>query len=357
MKVYANADVPADALNARSFGAEGIGLCRTEHMFFERDRIEIFREMILAENAQGRKAALDKLLPIQRSDFEGLLRTMKGVPVTIRLLDPPLHEFVPHEGEAQGVLAKKLNIPLERVQRRVGELHEMNPMLGLRGCRLGITYPEVYNMQVRAIIEAAINITKEGISVHPEIMIPLVGKKEELMFTRKNAEETAQAAIAAAGGVKFNYVIGTMIEIPRACVTANEIAEEADFFSFGTNDLTQMGCGFSRDDAGPFLRLYGNIGIYKQDPFRTLDQQGVGQLMKIAVVKGRSTKPNLKMGICGEHGGDPQTIEFCHKVGLNYVSCSPFRVPVAIVAAAHATIKDKKKERQQNMKLAHNAKL
>lgn len=354
--VRANADTPLDATTAYSFGAEGIGLCRTEHMFFQRDRIDVFREMILADTVEGRKVALNKLLPIQRSDFLGLFRAMKGAPVTIRLLDPPLHEFVPHDEAAQIDLAMKLNVPVHKVKDRVRALHEMNPMLGLRGCRLGVVYPEVYNMQVRAIIEAALEVMKSGMSVHPEIMIPLVGKKEELSFTRQNAVDTAEAVIEAAGR-RVPYMIGTMIEVPRACLTADEIAEEADFFSFGTNDLTQMGCGFSRDDAGPFLRVYGDMGIYSHDPFQSLDQAGVGKLVQMGVRKGRSVKPMLKMGICGEHGGDPRTIIFCHNAGLNYVSCSPFRVPVAIVSAAHAAIKEQMAYQTRNQQLAGHSKL
>nr|CCC95256.1 unnamed protein product [Trypanosoma congolense IL3000] len=339
--VRANADTPADTAKARSFGAEGVGLCRTEHMFFEGSRIDSIREMILADSREGRQAALEKLLPVQRNDFIGIFSAMKGLPVTIRLLDPPLHEFVPHDAAAQTELAQTLGVPLEKIRDRVKSLHEANPMLGHRGCRLGITYPEIYNMQVRAIIEAAIAVSAEGKEVVPEIMIPLVGKREELAFTKAQAVKTAEATIARAGK-RVHYVVGTMIEVPRAAVTADAIAQEADFFSFGTNDLTQMGCGFSRDDAGPFLRHYGDIGIYGRDPFQSIDQEGVGELVRIAVTKGRSVKPMLKMGICGEHGGDPVTIGFCHKVGLNYVSCSPFRVPVAIVAAAHAAIQEKR---------------
>ncbi|KAG8345491.1 Pyruvate phosphate dikinase PEP pyruvate binding domain [Trypanosoma vivax] len=349
--VRANADTPNDAAKARGFGAEGVGLCRTEHMFFEGTRIDAIREMILADNLEGRKNALQKLLPLQRDDFVGIFKAMKGLPVTIRLLDPPLHEFVPHDDTTQSELAEKLGVPVEKIRNRVKSLFEANPMLGHRGCRLGITYPEIYNMQVQAIIEAAIAVTKEGSEVVPEIMIPLVGKKEELGFTKAQAVKTAEATIAAAGQ-RVHYIVGTMIEVPRAAVTADKVAEEADFFSFGTNDLTQMGCGFSRDDSGPFLRHYGNIGIYDQDPFQSLDQEGVGELVRIAVRKGRSVKPMLKMGICGEHGGDPLTIAFCHKVGLNYVSCSPFRVPVAIVAAAHAAIKEKRRMEEQYKAIA-----
>ncbi|KAG5483934.1 hypothetical protein CUR178_06931 [Leishmania enriettii] len=349
--VRANADTPADANKARDFGAEGVGLCRTEHMFFEGNRIDAIREMILADTKDGREAALKKLLPIQRGDFAGLFRAMSGNPVVIRLLDPPLHEFVPHEESAQQELAAKLGVSAEKVRQRVKALHEMNPMLGLRGCRLGITYPEVYNMQVRAIVEAALLVAKEGTDVQPEIMIPLVGKKEELSFSKKQAVMTAEKVLEE-GGARVHYTIGTMIEVPRAALTADQIAEEADFFSFGTNDLTQMGCGFSRDDAGQFLRMYDELGIYDRDPFQSLDQEGVGLLVSTAIKKGRRVKPTLKMGICGEHGGDPRTIEFCHRAGLNYVSCSPFRVPVAIVAAAHAAVKEKQEYEKRNKELA-----
>lgn len=354
--VRANADTPADAKKARGFGAEGVGLCRTEHMFFEADRIGPIREMILADTTEGREKALKVLLPMQRGDFIGLLRSMEGRPVVIRLLDPPLHEFVPHEDAAQADLAAKLGVSVEKVRDRVKALHEVNPMLGLRGCRLGITYPEVYNMQVRAIIEAAIQVSSEGVAVHPEIMIPLVGKKEELSFSRKQAVATAEAVIAKSGK-RVHYTVGTMIEVPRAALTADQIAEEADFFSFGTNDLTQMGCGFSRDDAGQFLSLYGDLGIYNRDPFQSLDQDGVGELVKMAIQKGRRVKPSMTMGICGEHGGDPTTIAFCHRIGLNYVSCSPFRVPVAIVAAAHAAVKEKEEYVKRNKQLAAGSKL
>lgn len=354
--VRANADTPEDASKARNFGADGVGLCRTEHMFFEGTRIDAIREMILADTRQGRETALQKLLPMQRGDFEGLFRAMKGFPVTIRLLDPPLHEFVPHDEAAQRDLGQKLGVSAEKVKNRVKALHEMNPMLGLRGCRLGIMYPEIYNMQVRAIMEAALNVTNEGVNVVPEIMIPLVGKREELAFSKQQAVKTAEEVLAA-GGKRVDYLVGTMIEVPRAALTADEIAEHADFFSFGTNDLTQMGCGFSRDDAGQFLRLYGELNIYDRDPFQSLDQKGVGQLVKIAIKKGRSVKPMLKLGICGEHGGDPSTITFCHNSGLNYVSCSPFRVPVAIVAAAHAAVKEKLSREEQNKALSNKSKL
>ncbi|CCW63514.1 unnamed protein product [Phytomonas sp. EM1] len=338
--VHANADTPNDAMTAHSFGADGLGLCRTEHMFFDKKRISAFRQMILADKLADRELALAKLMPMQKEDFKGLFRMMKGKPVTIRLLDPPLHEFLPTKPSAQRALANELGVPVEKIEQRTKNLHEVNPMLGLRGCRLGIVYPEIYNMQVRSIIEAALEVTKEGVSVRPEIMIPLVGKKEELTYTRKNAVETAEKVMKA-HNMRVDYLIGTMIEVPRAAITADEIAEEADFFSFGTNDLTQLGSGFSRDDAASFLRRYIDLDIYSRDPFESLDQSGVGILVKIATEKGRQSKPNLKLGMCGEHGGDPQTVKFCHKIGLDYVSCSPFRVPVAIVAAAHAAAQEK----------------
>eukprot|EP00758_Cryptobia_borreli_P008992 Tbor_TRINITY_DN5436_c0_g1::TRINITY_DN5436_c0_g1_i1::g.24899::m.24899/K01006/ppdK; pyruvate, orthophosphate dikinase len=338
--VRANADTPNDTMTAMSFGAEGVGLCRTEHMFFEGHRIDAMREMILASDSAGRGVALDKILPLQRGDFTAIFKAMNGKPCTIRLLDPPLHEFVPHDAAAQEDLARKMNVSPAEVAARVKSLHEENPMLGHRGVRLGISYPEIYNMQVQAIMEAAIEVFKNHkLSVVPEIMIPLVGKKEELVFAKEQAVKTAEKVLEKEG-VNIPYLIGTMIEVPRAAVTADEIAEAADFFSFGTNDLTQMGCGFSRDDAAGFLKRYAEHNIYSYDPFESLDQEGVGELMRIAVRKGRSVCPNLKMGICGEHGGDPRTIEFCHQLGLNYVSCSPFRVPVAIVAAAHAALKE-----------------
>lgn len=340
LAVRTNADTPNDAITAMGFGAEGVGLCRTEHMFFEGNRIDAMREMILASDSTGREAALAKILPLQRGDFSAIFKAMEGKPCTIRLLDPPLHEFVPHEAKAQADLARTMNITAAEVLARVKSLHEENPMLGHRGVRLGISYPEIYNMQVKAIMEAAIDVLKKDkLHVVPEIMIPLVGKKEELVFAKQHAVKTAEAVLKRAG-VNIPYFIGTMIEVPRAAVTADKIAEEADFFSFGTNDLTQMGCGFSRDDSGSFLKRYAQENIYSYDPFQSLDLEGVGELMRITVEKGRSVRPNLKIGICGEHGGDPRTIEFCHKLGLNYVSCSPFRVPVAIVAAAHASLNE-----------------
>ena len=340
--VRANADVPRDASVAFGFGAEGIGLCRTEHMFFEGHRIDAMREMILAKDVKGREAALAKVEPLQRADFLGLFREMKGLPCTIRLLDPPLHEFVPHDAKAQTDLAAIIGITQEQVAQRVKDLHEENPMLGHRGVRLGITYPEIYNMQVRAIIDAAIEAKAQGYNPKVEIMIPLVGKREELTFSKENCIRTAEALLRRRNA-QVEYSIGTMIEVPRAAITADEIAQEAQFFSFGTNDLTQMGCGFSRDDSGPFLRHYVDIGIYDRDPFQSIDEGGVGKLIAMAVKKGRSVNPRLKCGICGEHGGDPTSIMFCHKVGLDYVSCSPYRVPVAIVAAARAAITEERK--------------
>ncbi len=341
LNVRTNADTPHDSEVARNFGAEGIGLCRTEHMFFEGDRIKAVREMILADDEAGRRKALEKLLPYQREDFYGILKVMHDLPVTIRTLDPPLHEFLPHDEESQKEMAEEMGITLEQVKAKVEALSEFNPMLGHRGCRLGITYPEITEMQARAIMEAACKLTKEGVKVYPEIMIPLVGTKAELAHQKKVVVETAEKVMEEMG-VKVDYKVGTMIEIPRAALTANEIAEEAEFFSFGTNDLTQMTFGYSRDDAGKFLQEYKEKGILPDDPFQTLDQSGVGQLVEMGVKKGRSTKPNLKVGICGEHGGDPRSIDFCHRVGLNYVSCSPYRVPIARLAAAQAEIRNRK---------------
>jgi len=339
INVRTNADTPKDAKNARSFGAEGIGLCRTEHMFFEGDRIWAIREFILAENEAGRKAALAKLLKHQQKDFEGIFNAMDGLPVTIRLLDPPLHEFVPHSRTDQKEMATRLGIPVKKVANRVKQLHEFNPMLGHRGCRLSITYPELCVMQTQAIIAAACKVStaKKKITVLPEIMIPLIGTKAELDYLEKISRKAAEGVIARAG-IKLKYLIGTMIEIPRAALTADEVAETAEFFSFGTNDLTQMTFGYSRDDIGTFLPDYLQEKILPCDPFQHLDQSGVGQLVKMGVEKGRSTRPTLKCGICGEHGGDPQSVKFCCKVGLNYVSCSPFRVPIARLAAAQAAI-------------------
>jgi pyruvate, orthophosphate dikinase len=339
INVRTNADAPADAVAARSFGAEGIGLCRTEHMFFEGDRIWAIREFILAGTTEEREKALSKLLPYQRKDFEGIFTAMAGLPVTIRLLDPPLHEFVPHGGHEQEEMAARLKVPKELVQSRVQQLHEFNPMLGHRGCRLSITYPELCVMQTKAIIEAACNVEKrKGIKVLPEIMVPLIGTKAELDFLEKIIRKVADAVIKDRKS-KVKYLVGTMIEIPRAALTADEVAETAEFFSFGTNDLTQMAFGFSRDDIGTFLPDYLNEKILPQDPFQSLDISGVGQLVEMGVRKGRETRPGLKCGICGEHGGDPASVKFCAKVGLNYVSCSPYRVPIARLAAAQAAIK------------------
>ena len=341
MSVRTNADTPKDAQIARNFGAKGIGLTRTEHMFFEGDRIKAMREMILADDVAGREKALAKLLPMQRSDFEGIFEAMAGYGVTIRLLDPPLHEFVPHEEANQKEMAAEMGISVEQVKQKVDSLHEFNPMLGHRGCRLGITYPEITAMQARAIIEAAMNLKAKGIDARPEIMVPLVGTINELKNQTDIIRATAEKVFAEKGD-RIDYLVGTMIEIPRAALTANHIATEADFFSFGTNDLTQMTLGYSRDDAGKFLPDYLNRGILKQDPFQVLDQNGVGLLVEIGVTRGRSTKPELKVGICGEHGGEPSSVEFCDKVGMNYVSCSPYRVPIARLAAAQANIKHSK---------------
>ena len=338
MRVRANADTPGDARTAFSFGAEGIGLCRTEHMFFENTRIKAMREMILADDEAGRRVALAKLLPMQRGDFEALFEVMNGYPVTVRLLDPPLHEFVPQDEKGQREMAAEMNVSYDKIKARVDALHEVNPMLGHRGCRLGNTYPEITEMQARAIIEAAMNVEKRGIPVKVEIMVPLVGNHKELRYQRDIIEHVAEEVFAERND-KMEYMVGTMIEIPRAAVTADQIAEVADFFSFGTNDLTQMTLGFSRDDIGKFLPVYLEKGILKNDPFQILDQNGVGQLIREAVFKGRGKRPMLKCGICGEHGGDPASVEFCHFAGLNYVSCSPFRVPIAWLAAAHAALK------------------
>ncbi|MBY0523291.1 MAG: pyruvate, phosphate dikinase [Gemmataceae bacterium] len=335
LKIRTNADKPDQAGQAIAFGAEGIGLCRTEHMFF--DHIKAMREMILAETTEDRKKALAKLLPHQRSDFEGIFRAMKGFPVTIRTLDPPLHEFLPHDEKGQAEMAKELGVSKEKIAERVKALHEFNPMLGFRGCRLGIVYPEITEMQARAIIEAACNVAKEGVKVEPEIMIPLVGFLPELKSQVKIVRDTAEKVFAEKG-TKVEYMVGTMIELPRACVAADQIAQEAQFFSFGTNDLTQTGLGMSRDDYGSFIRVYMENDIVPRDPFQTIDFDGVGALMQIGVEKGRKTRSDLKIGICGEHGGDPDSVKFCHKIGLNYVSCSPFRVPIARLAAAQAAL-------------------
>jgi pyruvate,orthophosphate dikinase len=341
--VWTNADTPHDAEVARSFGAEGIGLCRTEHMFFDPERISAVREMILADDTEGRKKALAKLLPMQKGDFIGIFKAMKGFPVTIRLLDPPLHEFLPHTDEELMTLAHQMEIPFEKLKARNNALHEFNPMLGHRGCRLGITYPEIYEMQVQAIMEAACELSKQKIKVIPEIMIPLVGHVKELKIMRELTVKVVEE-VQKNYKTKVNYTVGTMIELPRAAITADEIATQADFFSFGTNDLTQTNFGLSRDDAGRFLPYYVEKGILDDDPFITLDQSGTGLLMKIGVEKGRKVKKNLKIGICGEHGGDPKSVEFCHRIGLDYVSCSPYRVPIARLAAAQAALKEKIKK-------------
>ena len=341
MKVRTNADSPDQAANAIGFGAVGIGLCRTEHMFFEGNRIDAMREMILADNLDDRKKALAKLLPYQRNDFAGIFRELKGLPATIRTLDPPLHEFLPHEADAQKDLAAKMGVPIEKIQRRVKELHEFNPMLGLRGCRLGIVHPEITEMQIRAIIEAAILVQKEGIPVKPEIMIVLVGFPKELQNQLEVVNRVAQQ-VQEEQKTKVKYMVGTMIEVPRGALMADEIAKDAEFFSFGTNDLTQTTLGMSRDDSGPFLQPYAEAEIIKQNPFATIDQLGVGKLMEMAVALGRKTRPDIKLGICGEHGGEPSSVKFCHRIGLNYVSCSPFRVPIARLAAAQAAIEEKK---------------
>jgi pyruvate, orthophosphate dikinase len=353
--VRANADVPKDAQVAVNFGAQGIGLCRTEHMFFEGDRITYFREMILAKDVNGRKAALAKLLPIQRADFEGLFLAMKGYPVTIRLLDPPLHEFLPHTESEQEEMARTMGVSKDEVREKVNALHEFNPMLGHRGCRLGITYPEIYDMQVQAIIEAAINLNKKGGKVIPEIMIPLVGAVKELTILKENAINVINDVLKAKGIKKLDYLIGTMIEIPRAALIANQLAVHADFFSFGTNDLTQMAFGYSRDDSGVFLPAYVEQKILADDPFQALDQEGVGQLVEYGVTRGRSTNPKLKVGICGEHGGEPSSVKFCHKMGLNYVSCSPFRVPIARLAAAQAAVQERLDNKSASTKSAKPA--
>ncbi len=338
MTVRTNADSPADAKVARNFGAQGIGLCRTEHMFFEGERIKAMREMILAKTEADRREALDKLLPYQREDFEGILEAMEGYGVTIRLLDPPLHEFVPHEEANQKEMADEMGISVDDIKTLVEDLHEFNPMLGHRGCRLGNTYPEITEMQARAIIEAAVNLKQKGVDARPEIMVPLVGTVKELKLQAEIIHATA-AKVFEEKGEKIDYLVGTMIEIPRAAVTADQIAEVAEFFSFGTNDLTQMTFGYSRDDAGKFLPIYIEKGILKNDPFQILDQEGVGQVVKMGVDKGRSVKPKLKVGICGEHGGEPSSVMFCDSVGMDYVSCSPYRVPIARVAAAQANLK------------------
>jgi pyruvate,orthophosphate dikinase len=338
LKVRTNADEPKQALEAIAFGAEGIGLCRTEHMFF--DHINDFREMILAENLADREKALAKLLPHQRKDFDGIFRAMKGKPVTIRLLDPPLHEFLPHTPAEQGELAKIIGVGADAIHRRVQELHEFNPMLGHRGCRLGIVYPEITRMQARAIFEAACDVKKDGLDVHPEVMIPLAGFATEFNDQEKIVRDTAEAVFKEKG-IKVDYMVGTMVELPRAAVCADQIAKHAEFFSFGTNDLTQTTLGMSRDDYGGFINEYRERDIIPNDPFQTIDRDGVGSLMKIAVAGGQKSRPEIKLGICGEHGGDPASVMFCHEIGLNYVSCSPFRVPIARLAAAQAAVAEK----------------
>ena len=342
MSVRTNADTPADAKKARELGAEGLGLCRTEHMFFEGDRIEAFREMICSDTVEEREEALEKILPLQQGDFEQLYEAMEGNPVTIRFLDPPLHEFVPTEKADIEKLAKAKGKTVEQIKAICNSLHEFNPMMGHRGCRLAVTYPEIAVMQTKAVIRAAIKVKKAhpDWKLEPEIMIPLIGEVKELKYCKKTVVETADAEIAAAGS-DLKYHVGTMIEIPRAALTADEIAKEADFFCFGTNDLTQMTFGFSRDDAGKFLGSYYDAKIYENDPFAKLDQVGVGKLMEMAIKLGKSTNPDLHIGICGEHGGDPSSVEFCNKIGLDYVSCSPFRVPIARLAAAQAAIAQK----------------
>ncbi|MDP8233030.1 MAG: pyruvate, phosphate dikinase, partial [Candidatus Zophobacter franzmannii] len=339
MYVRTNADSPHDAEVARNFGAQGIGLCRTEHMFFDGERIKAMREMILADDIEGREKALVKILPYQRSDFEGIFKAMTGFGVTVRLLDPPLHEFVPHNEKSQKIMADEMGISLADVQKKVEDLTESNPMLGHRGCRLGNTYPEITKMQVRAILEAALNVKAQGFDPRPEIMVPLVGVYQELKMQSELIKETAEAVFAERGE-RIDYMIGTMIEIPRAALTADEVAKYAEFFSFGTNDLTQMTYGYSRADYGTFKDVYLDAKILEADPFERLDQSGVGQLVEMATLKGRKTKPGLKVGICGEHGGEPNSVEFCHRTGLNYVSCSPYRVPIARLAAAQAAAKE-----------------
>ena len=342
LKVRTNADNPRDCKKARELGAEGIGLCRTEHMFFEGERIAAIREMICSDTVEEREAALAKLEPMQQGDFEQLYEVMEGYGVTIRYLDPPLHEFVPTEEKDIELLAKTKGKTVEEVKAIIDGLHEFNPMMGHRGCRLAVTYPEIAAMQTRAVIKAAIAVSKrKNIKIVPEIMIPLVGEIKELKYVKNIVTSTADKVIAESG-FDLKYIVGTMIEIPRAALTADEIAQEAEFFSFGTNDLTQMTFGFSRDDAGKFLDSYYSTKIYENDPFAKVDQKGVGKLMKMACELGRETRPNIKLGICGEHGGDPSSVEFCHKLGLTYVSCSPFRVPIARLAAAHAAIKASK---------------
>jgi pyruvate,orthophosphate dikinase len=341
LKIRTNADTPYDSKVGRGFGAEGIGLCRTEHMFFEEDRIFAMRQMILAETKEGREEALKLIIPMQQGDFDGIFKEMDGLPVTIRLLDPPLHEFLPHTEKALRKLARKMNVTFEDLSIRNKALTEANPMLGHRGCRLGITYPEIYDMQVKAIMEAACNCRRKNIRVQPEIMIPLISDVRELSILKERAIEVANSVLRA-NKMEIKYSIGTMIELPRAALTAGKIAEEAEFFSFGTNDLTQTTYGLSRDDATKFLMEYVDRKVFTHNPFISLDQIGVGRLIKLAVQEGREIRPNLKVGICGEHGGEPSSVEFCHGIGMDYVSCSPYRVPIARLAAAHAAIKEAK---------------
>jgi pyruvate, orthophosphate dikinase len=340
MLVRTNADTPKDSVKARNFGAKGIGLCRTEHMFFEGDRIIAMREMILAETEEGRRIALEKLLPIQRQDFEGIFEAMQDLPVTVRLLDPPLHEFVPHDDKGQKEMAKVMGVDVSVIKSKVDSLSEFNPMLGHRGCRLGNTYPEISEMQARAIIEAALNLKQRGITAIPEIMIPLTGGLKEMKMQEDIVRSTIKKVFEERND-SIDHLVGTMIEVPRAALMADEIAQSAEFFSFGTNDLTQMTFGYSRDDAGKFLPIYKKQGIFEFDPFETLDQNGVGRLIDHACRKGREIRPGIPLGICGEHGGDPASVEFCHRTGLDYVSCSPYRVPIARLAAGQASIKYK----------------
>ena len=341
LKVRTNADNPRDTANALHLGAEGVGLCRTEHMFFDEERIPKIRKMILSETVEAREAALNELIPFQKGDFKGMYKELKGLPMTVRYLDPPLHEFLPTAEEDIKALAKDMGVTVEHLKQKCDDLHEFNPMMGHRGCRLAVTYPEIARMQTRALMEAAIEVKEEdGYDIIPEIMIPLIGEKKELDFVKEIVVETAEK-VKEEKSSDIEYHIGTMIEIPRAALLADEIAESAEFFSFGTNDLTQLTFGFSRDDAGKFLDSYYQNKIYESDPFAKLDQTGVGQLVEMAVEKGRSTRKDIKLGICGEHGGDPASVEFCHRIGLTYVSCSPFRVPIARLAAAQAAIRDK----------------
>jgi pyruvate,orthophosphate dikinase len=351
MNVRTNADTPEDAARAVEFGAEGIGLCRTEHMFFEGDRIQSVRRLILAEGKEEQKAALKELLPLQREDFKGIFRAMAGRPVTIRLLDPPLHEFLPHDEEGQQAMAERQGLTLEEVRNKVEAMTEMNPMLGHRGCRLGVTIPAITGMQARAIIEAAVEVQSEGVEVHPEIMVPLVGTVAEFVDQKAIIEEAAHNVFDERG-VEVDFLIGTMIEVPRAALMADEIAAEADFFSFGTNDLTQMTFGYSRDDVVTFLPAYLDQKILRDDPFEVLDQEGVGQLVRLGTERGRGVKPTLKVGICGEHGGEPESVAFFYETGMNYVSCSPFRVPIARLAAAQAHLRDERVAAEPEPELA-----